>query len=261
MPGQILVVEDDHTFLHLAAELIRVDGHIVFTAEDGIEALELLKAGQFDVVLTDYQMPKMNGIELIKAVKEIDPTLEIIVLTGHSSMELAIDIIRNGGFDLLRKPEDVRSRMRMTVNQALERRQLNSNNKKLVDELEQKIVEKTRESRRLAAQYQVTSILTGTDTLTELAPRILKTLLNNLGWQYGAIWSAERFTNKLHCTCLYARSEEIEDPFIIKRKKLIFQIGEGLPGKVWKEKNTWLNLIPSRASDFQLYSTIVRLVS
>lgn len=255
MSGQILFVDDDPTFTSVAADLIRVDGHTVLTAGDGVEALELLRAGEFDVVLTDYQMPRMNGIELIRAVKQIDPTLEVIVITGYGSVSLAVDIIRSGGFDLLQKPDDVKNRMRMTVNQALEKRRLNRDNNNLVEMLEQQIIDKTSESRRLAAQYQVTSILTETDALADAAPRILKTLLDIQGWEYGAIWTADRFTDQLHCKCICSKTDATHDPLVVKRHQQVFRIGEGLPGRVWAENSILLDVESHwKTSDYTMQS-------
>ena len=107
MTGQILIVENDPMIVQVSRDLLQSDGHTVILAKDGMEGLQLSSAGQFDVVITDVKMPKMDGIELLIAIESKDPTVEVIVITGFSSVELAIDIIRFGGYDFLQKPDDV----------------------------------------------------------------------------------------------------------------------------------------------------------
>ena len=107
MTGQILIVENDPMIVQVSRDLLCFDRHTVISAEDGMEGLQLYSAGQFDVVITDVKMPKMDGIELLIAIKSKDPAVEVIVITGFSSVELAIDIIRYGGYDFLQKPDDV----------------------------------------------------------------------------------------------------------------------------------------------------------
>lgn len=240
MNGQILLVENDPMIVQVARDLLRFDGHTVISANDGIEGLQLFSAGQFDVVITDVKMPKMNGIELLKSVKSADPTVEVIVLTGFGTVELAIDVIRFGGYDFLQKPDDVTRRLRTTVTHALERRELSIKNQDLVDSLEEQVVDKTNEARRLAAQYQVTSILTETDTLTEAAPLILDVLLKNLGWKYGAIWRAERFTDELKCLDIQTDVDDPNDTFPKNTRIKNYSIGHGVPGRVWADKKHML---------------------
>jgi DNA-binding NtrC family response regulator len=107
MTGQIMIVENDPMIVQLSRDLLRFDGHTGISAKDGMEGLQPFSARQFDVVFTDVKMPKMDGIELLKAIKSKDPTVEVNVITGCSSVELAIDVIRYGGYDFLQKPDDV----------------------------------------------------------------------------------------------------------------------------------------------------------
>ena len=96
MEGRVLIVENDPTVLKLATDFLQYDGHNVKTAGDGEEGLKVFSSGEFDVVVTDVKMPKMDGIEMMKAMKALDPSIEVIVLTGYGTFEMTIEVIRNG---------------------------------------------------------------------------------------------------------------------------------------------------------------------
>ncbi|MBM3262073.1 MAG: response regulator [candidate division Zixibacteria bacterium] len=124
MQGRVLIVENDPTVSRLATDFLRYDGHEVTVAGDGEEGLKSFSMGEFDVVVTDVKMPKMDGIQMMKAIKALDPTIVVIVFTGFGTFEMTIEVIRNGGYDFLRKPDDVAQRIRPTVMRAIEKRRL-----------------------------------------------------------------------------------------------------------------------------------------
>ena len=93
--------------------------------------------GEIDVVVTDVKMPKMAGIEMMKSIKGLDPNVEVIVLTGYGTLEMTIDVLRNGGYDFLKKPDEIPQRIRPTVQRAFENRQLGLENHDLVKALEE----------------------------------------------------------------------------------------------------------------------------
>lgn len=136
MEKWVLVVEDDPRVLRLLKDLLASDGYTVVTAMDGEEGLRTFKPGAFDVVVTDVKMPRMDGIEMMKAIKALDPTVEVIVLTGFGTLEMTIDVLRNGGYDFLKKPDEIPQRIRPTVQRAMEKRRLGLQNADLVHALE-----------------------------------------------------------------------------------------------------------------------------
>ena len=99
MEGKVLIVENDPTVLKLATDFLQYDGHEVVTASDGEEGLQMFSGGGFDVVVTDVKMPKMDGIQMMKAMKALDSAIEVIVLTGFGTFEMTIEVIRNGGYE------------------------------------------------------------------------------------------------------------------------------------------------------------------
>ena len=104
---KIMLVDDEERYLQTTARLIEKKGYEVLTAQSGERALEILKVQTVHVVVLDMKMPGMDGNETLKAIKAIYPLVEVIMLTGHATVDSAIDGLRNGAFDYLMKPADL----------------------------------------------------------------------------------------------------------------------------------------------------------
>jgi signal transduction histidine kinase len=124
MPEHILVVDDERDMRLLLRFQLEREGFQVTEASDGQAALHLLRESQPSLVITDVRMPFMSGLELLREVKQLHSTTEVIVATGYAEVETAIDCMRAGAFDLLRKPFDLQE-MYSCVMRALERYRLN----------------------------------------------------------------------------------------------------------------------------------------
>ena len=116
---KILIVDDETRILMLLQSLLRANGYETATAKDGLEALELVKKDTFDLVITDLRMSPMDGMALFHAIKNIYPSMPIILLTAYASVETAIDAMKSGAFDYLTKPFKV-DEMLATVRRAEE---------------------------------------------------------------------------------------------------------------------------------------------
>lgn len=106
MPNKALVIDDDKTTLELFEFQLRAEGFEVASAETGKRGLEMAESGEFDIVLTDLNLPDINGIEMVKRSKATSPETEIIVVTGDASTEKAVEAIRVGARDYIVKPVD-----------------------------------------------------------------------------------------------------------------------------------------------------------
>jgi len=122
--ARILVTDDEEGIRSFLAEALERDGHEVEQAENGAVALGLLQRRSFDVVLTDLQMPEMDGMALLTRVRDEQPETEVIVLTAHGSVSSAVEAMRKGAYDFLEKPVDSLAELRLLVRRAVERRQL-----------------------------------------------------------------------------------------------------------------------------------------
>lgn len=106
MKIRVLLVDDEKEFIQTLAERLEVRDFNVETAFDGNEAVSKIKEQDFDVVVLDVLMPGMNGIETLREIKSIKPLVNVIMLTGHATVETAIDGMKAGAYDYLMKPTD-----------------------------------------------------------------------------------------------------------------------------------------------------------
>lgn len=121
--GRILVVDDEEPMRRLLADFLTQLQYEVVTAADGMEALQKFAEGEFDLVISDRVMPKMDGLSLLQEVKARDPQVIFLMITGYPSFETAVEAMKVGAYDYVPKPfqlEDVRLRLE----RALERRRL-----------------------------------------------------------------------------------------------------------------------------------------
>lgn len=101
---KILVIDDEKPTLSMFRLLLSACNHQVFTAENGVQGLEVYERERPPIVLTDIKMPGMDGIEVLKHIKTINPQTEVIVITGHGDMELAIQALNLDATDFVNKP-------------------------------------------------------------------------------------------------------------------------------------------------------------
>ena len=131
----ILIADDEPEIREALARILRRQGLQVLFAADGREALDLIQSSPVDVVLADLRMPRMNGLELLKATKAIKPDVEFIILTGYGAVEDAVDAIRTGAYDFITKPPR-KALIEQVVTRALERRILTRENQRLKERLD-----------------------------------------------------------------------------------------------------------------------------
>jgi two-component system, NtrC family, response regulator AtoC len=126
---RILVIDDDTNTLEMMQIRLQAD-YEVATAGSGAEGLRLIGERRFDVVLTDLQLPDLDGIELVKRIREAAPDTEIIMITGYGSYETAVGATKAGAFDFVEKPVNF-DRLRVSINNALALKQQKDENKQL----------------------------------------------------------------------------------------------------------------------------------
>lgn len=119
--SRVLVVDDEEIARTNLEYILRKEGHQVDTAANGLEALEKVKAQEFDVVLTDLKMEKMDGLQLLESVKQIAPHTEIIMITGYATVSTAVDALKKGAAHYLSKPIKL-DELRDTVREIVEKK-------------------------------------------------------------------------------------------------------------------------------------------
>jgi DNA-binding response OmpR family regulator len=103
----VLIIDDEARFLKTTQALLEKEEYKVFTAADGYQGLAALKDKRIDVVILDVKMPGMDGIQVLQQIKADYPLVEVLMLTGHATMETAIEGLKLGAFDYLTKPCDI----------------------------------------------------------------------------------------------------------------------------------------------------------
>jgi len=141
-PTGILVVDDEPAIRDLLQEGLKNSGYFCTIASDGYEALDRLKEREFSLVLSDIDMPRMDGVKLLRALQEDHPDIEVVMITGVVDVEVALEAIRMGASDYLTKPFNLEE-VRFTIRKALEKRRLILENREYQRNLEEKVAERT----------------------------------------------------------------------------------------------------------------------
>jgi len=117
--NSILIVDDEPNYLVILSELLRDDGFEVFTAPGGAEGLDLVRDVDLDLVITDMQMPGMDGLQLLEAIKKINNHLPVIIITAFAEVDKAVTAMQAGAFNYLAKPFS-NDELIVTINKALQ---------------------------------------------------------------------------------------------------------------------------------------------
>ncbi|HDR15503.1 MAG TPA: response regulator [Desulfobacteraceae bacterium] len=107
MSAKVLLVDDEEEFLDILGERMKIRGMEVKTSSSALAALDVLKKESFDVIILDLMMPEMDGLEALKRIKKNRPELQVILLTGHGTIEKGVEAMRLGAMDFVEKPADL----------------------------------------------------------------------------------------------------------------------------------------------------------
>ncbi len=192
---QILVIEDEAAIRRVLVKILSEenDSYQVEEAEDGLLGIEKIKKEDFDLVLCDIKMPKMDGVEVLEAIKKIKPEIPVVMISGHGDLDTAVNTMRLGAFDYISKPPDL-NRLLNTVRNALDRKELVVENKLLKKKVS-KNYEMVGESKEIAQIKEMIEKVAPTDA------RVLITGPNGTGKELVAHW-------------LHQKSERSKGPMI-----------------------------------------------
>lgn len=128
--SKILVVDDERSIRSTIKELLEMEGHAVKVAEDGVQALEMIEKEKPELVVSDIKMEKMDGIELLEKIKETHPEVLVMMMSGHGTIDTAVESIHKGALDFVEKPIEM-NRFLLSVRNALSHSELKIENKAL----------------------------------------------------------------------------------------------------------------------------------
>ncbi len=133
---KILLVDDHKSFRDSLAKILNSEGYKVCAANDGEEALDILRQEHINLVLTDLKMPKMDGVELLRVAKTLHPEIEVILITGFGTVDTAVTAMKDGAFDYIQKPFKPRDIIKL-VRKALEKQSLVLENRVLQERIKE----------------------------------------------------------------------------------------------------------------------------
>ncbi len=149
-PICILVVDDEKGIREGCRRILVAEGHKVDVAENGKVGLEMVKNQHYDLLVVDLMMPVMGGIDMMSHVKEIDPDIIMIVITGFATIETAVDAIKHGAYDYVPKPFTP-DNLIAVINRGIETRRLRLQTRRLMEERDQKLLEIANEKSKMHA--------------------------------------------------------------------------------------------------------------
>ena len=159
--NKILLIDDEPDIVRVLSMSLRADGYDVIPAHSGIEGVEVFEKERPDIVLTDIKMPGMDGIEVLKKVKSIQPQSEVIIITGHGDIDNTIEALQYGASDFINKP--VRDEaLSIALKRAREKLEIKRQLQEYTHDLENKVAEATREVKR-RANFQIKLIRSSND--------------------------------------------------------------------------------------------------
>lgn len=228
---KVLYIEDDAGQRKQFAEQMAARSFKVVSAASGAAALRSFKKTRADVVLCDLNMPKMNGLEVLKKIKQIDKDVPVIILTAHGSVDIAVKALKDGAYDFVLKPPEI-NKISSTLHKAIEKIQLQTQleqSKKDLERYSQKLEKRVEErterleyaNRQLIALNEVSNKFSSIYSEKELLKEAPKLLCMSLDFDRATLFLDKKGRLALYSLCMAKDSEELIRNFLdrIKSKK------------------------------------------
>jgi len=182
--SNILIIDDEKAIRKTLGEILSYEGYKIDEAGDGEEGLKKFKDKEYDVVLCDIKMPKIDGIEFLEKAKESNPDIPIIMISGHGNIDTAVEAVKKGAFDFISKPPDL-NRLLITIRNAMDKTTLVAETKVL-----KRRISKVQEM--VGASLPIEKIKETIDKVAPTDARILITGENGVGKELVARWVHEK---------------------------------------------------------------------
>ncbi|MEO6819965.1 MAG: sigma-54 dependent transcriptional regulator [Ginsengibacter sp.] len=205
MPS-ILIIDDEKAIRNTLSEILGFEGYKVDEAENGEEGWKKFSKNNYDLVLCDIKMPKLDGIEFLERAKEFNPEVPIIIISGHGNIETAVEAVKKGAYDYISKPPDL-NRMLITLRNAMDKTALTAETKVLKRKV-------SRIKEIIGESEQIKRIKETIDKIAPTDARVLITGDNGVGKEMVARWIHEKSnrskSNLVEVNCAAIPGELIE---------------------------------------------------
>jgi len=206
--AKILIVDDDKSIRKTLRDILEFEKYDIDEAGDGLECIVKIKQNQYDVVIMDVKMPRMDGMEAIDKVQSINPELPVIMISGHGNIDTAVEAVKKGAFDFIQKPPDL-NRLLITLRNAMDKSNLISEKKVLQKKI------KTGNIQEIKGKSEGISLIK--DTIEKVGPTDARVLINGqngTGKELVARWLHEKSRRNespiIEVNCAAIPSELIE---------------------------------------------------
>ncbi len=206
--ARILVVDDDRSIRRTLKDILEFEKYKVDEASDGLDCIVKIKQSKYDVIILDIKMPKMDGMEAIERIQALCPETPVVMISGHGTINTAVEAVKKGAFDFIQKPPDL-NRLLITIRNALDKSTLITQKKAL-----QRKVSKVKVQEIIGESKSIKSII---ETIERVAPtdaRVLVNGPNGTGKELVARWIHEYSNRKdkpiIEVNCAAIPSELIE---------------------------------------------------
>ena len=206
--AKVLIVDDDRSIRKTLRNILEYEKYEVEESSDGLDCIVKVKQQDFDLIILDIKMPKMDGMEALERIQALKPEIPVIMISGHGTIDTAVEAVKNGAFDFIQKPPDL-NRLLITLRNAMDKSSLIEDKKVLQKKISSKktidIVGKSK------------AIKMVTDTIERVAPTEARVLImgdNGTGKELVARWIHEKSARKenpiIEVNCAAIPSELIE---------------------------------------------------
>jgi DNA-binding NtrC family response regulator len=182
--SNILIIDDEKAIRKTLGEILSYEGYKIDEAGDGEEGLKKFKDKEYDVILCDIKMPKIDGIEFLEKAKESNPDIPIIMISGHGNIDTAVEAVKKGAYDFISKPPDL-NRLLITIRNAMDKTSLVAETKVL-----KRRISKVQEM--VGVSLPIEKIKETIDKVAPTDARILVTGENGVGKELVARWVHEK---------------------------------------------------------------------
>ncbi len=173
--GKILVIDDERPIRRTLCEILEFEKFEVDQAKNGEDGVKMAKENEYDVILCDIKMPKMDGMEVLEKIKELDYDSSIVMISGHGTIDTAVDALKKGAFDYLPKPPDL-NRLLVTVRNAMNKKELVQETKVL-----KKKLNKVKSANIIGESQAIQTVINMIDKVASTDARVLITGGNGSG--------------------------------------------------------------------------------